>query len=416
MPPLQTDWLAPTMVLLGSAAIGVLLSWATRRSVDANAPSAHAPGLRELVATRDALVDQLRDLQDAGSTHATEQHTAERRSIELQAAAVLRAIEKEARHHALVSSSDPRLLPAKGGVTGFVAGLACAGVVGALLLFVNSTTSQRHTEGRPPAASNTGVPASHPDAASLEALVRANPDDLEARTTLAQTYFVQKNLIGTYEQTEYVLERRPDHPVAMTYAAMVRLAMGAPDDAIRMLDRAIAIAPALLDARVYKAIALASSGRQAEAAQAIRDAQRQLPENGDTLEELLGRIGAQPAPRTAIRSATTGDAGGRISGVIALDPSAARQIRYPAVIFVHVRPAGTSAGAPSAAIRLEVRSFPAAFTLGPEHSMAGGALPSTARVEARLDLDGNATTVERGPRGVLDDVALGSNDLRIVLK
>ena len=108
--------------------------------------------------------------------------------------------------------------------------------------------------------------------------------------------------------------------------------------------------------------------------------------------------------------------GSRISGLIVLDTSVI-DVRLPAVVFVFARPEGTTSGPPVAAARLEATSFPLPFSLGPEHSMAGGELPAKLLVEARIDLDGNATTADhRTPRGARGGVPLGATGVTLVLR
>jgi tetratricopeptide (TPR) repeat protein len=190
--------------------------------------------------------------------------------------------------------------------------------------------------------------------------------------------------------------------------------MGESDEAIGMLERAIALKPDFLDAWAYKAMALARIGRTAEAIQVIHDAEQRFPESRGSLEALLGGIRGEPSPRTVTRTDVAGD---RVSGVIALDPSAASHVRYPAVVFVYLRPEQVTVGPPSAVLRLEVNAFPVAFSLGPENAMIGGRLPRTVRVEARIDPDGNATTREPDARhGSIDRVALGSSSLQILVR
>jgi cytochrome c-type biogenesis protein CcmH len=133
-----------------------------------------------------------------------------------------------------------------------------------------------------------------------------------------------------------------------------------------------------------------------------------------------------PAVRTVDPSATESGfasdpqaqhGGGRVTGVIELDSSAASSVIYPAVVFVYARLENVSVGPPLAALRLQVSSFPVEFSLGPEHAMTGGTLPRKVRIEARIDPDGNVTTREPDARhGFIDRVELGATNLRILLK
>jgi len=107
-----------------------------------------------------------------------------------------------------------------------------------------------------------------------------------------------------------------------------------------------------------------------------------------------------------------------ISGTIELDPSVARSVTLPAIVFVIARGEGLRLhGHPLLAKRLEVRSFPVDFTLGSDDSMMGQVPPSRVSVEARVDRDGDATTREPGaPAAVLDSVTLGTDSVKLVLE
>jgi len=105
-----------------------------------------------------------------------------------------------------------------------------------------------------------------------------------------------------------------------------------------------------------------------------------------------------------------------LSGTIELDPSAASSVSGPVTVFVIARDK-KGKGHPIFAKRLDVASFPAKFTLGPQDSMMGGAPPDTVSVEARIDMDHDAMTKEPGaPSAKIESVAMGSKDLTLTLK
>jgi len=105
-----------------------------------------------------------------------------------------------------------------------------------------------------------------------------------------------------------------------------------------------------------------------------------------------------------------------LSGTIELDSSVAGKVALPAVVFVVARGAEQQSH-PVLAKRLDVRSFPVNFTLGPEDSMMGQAPPNRVSIEARVDLDGDAGTREPGaPVASAGSVSLGTNDVTLVLK
>ena len=105
------------------------------------------------------------------------------------------------------------------------------------------------------------------------------------------------------------------------------------------------------------------------------------------------------------------------SGTLRLDSSVSSKVKTPAVVFLIAREAGKTSGPPVAVRRMEVASFPVAFTLtGANAMMAGTPLPAKVRVEARIDSDGDVTTKTGDPVGSLDGLAVNSKDASIVIK
>jgi hypothetical protein len=91
-------------------------------------------------------------------------------------------------------------------------------------------------------------------------------------------------------------------------------------------------------------------------------------------------------------------------------------VSTPAVVFVIARDE-TKKGHPLLAKRIDVRAFPATFSLGPADLMMGTPPPARIFLEARVDSDGDAATKEPGaPHASLDGVAVGSTNLRLRLE
>jgi hypothetical protein len=105
-----------------------------------------------------------------------------------------------------------------------------------------------------------------------------------------------------------------------------------------------------------------------------------------------------------------------LSGTIELDPSVASSVSGTVTVFVIARDK-KGKGHPILAKRLDVASFPVAFTLGPQDSMMGGAPPANVSLEARIDLDHDAMTKEPGaPSAKIESVDIGSKDVTLTLK
>jgi hypothetical protein len=96
MSPVQTNWLPGILMLLGCGVIGAALALASRRRARVIASTARPLEFRELLATRDSLIDRLQEIEETASRRAPEQLARERYEIEIEAAAILRAIEETA--------------------------------------------------------------------------------------------------------------------------------------------------------------------------------------------------------------------------------------------------------------------------------------------------------------------------------
>ena len=281
-----------------------------------------------------------------------------------------------------------------------------------------------------------------PDARTLElrASLAKNPDDHDTRLELARHLLLQRDLMGVWNETQYVLERQPAHPRALTYQSLVRLAMGQGDVAVAMLKQAIAAAPDLIEAHENLAFVYASLGRTKEAEAAVAETARRSPADAQRLRQALAQLaqsrqqeppaeahadvpppsatGEAPAARAAAPPDAAGS-GGAVFGWIEADAAVVARIRPGTVIFLTVRPAGVSTGPPAAAKRLASSSFPLQFEVGAGDSMMGPGqpLPERVRIDVRADSDGDPMTRPASdPAGFVDDVALGKTGVRIALK
>lgn len=416
----NTDWASALAILAAGLVLGALFVYffARRRAA---APPADLE-LKDLEARRDALVEQLR----------TEIAPDERARLERDAAQVLRAIDgKKARLQpapAPQSAAAP-VNPRKAAMIGFAWGVGSVLFLGGLWYFVTRTAKPREQDNA--AAMQRAVPQ---DAmlAQLEESIRQNPDNLEARITLAQAYLERDNLMGVFEQTQYVLSKAPNHPRGLTYQALVRMAMGQGSEAQQMLLQATKTDPTLIDAWVALAWVHVQNGKTKEAEAAMQEAMRQRPDEKPRLEQVLAEMkqhrqtGAAPAqqgsqlpadhppispPPTAAAPAPAGGQAIRIT--LELDPAAQSK---SGVIYVIARPEGVMAGPPVAVKRVSAAALPVTFDLSSADSMMGQPLPARVRIEARLDSDGDAATKDPSdPAGIQDAVALGST-LKISLK
>jgi len=409
----STDWGSALAILAAGLILGALVLFVVRRRKSAVNPRA------ELEAQRDALVEELRAMGDDVSHD-------ERVSLERETAEVLQALDRlpsAPAKPAAVRRSNPPL-------TGFVWGVAFAAVAGGIVYYGSTFTRERGSAPAEPGAMQAGQPVSA-DIKKLEEAVQRDPNDADQRIALAKAYFTSNDLMASFEQSKAVLEKDPKEPRALTYNAVVRMAMGEIEGARIMLEQATEGDPQLLDAWVALASVRTQAGDTPGASAAINSAIAHHPEEEERLRSVFAEIrkqapaAAQPAKAAAphpaemppdhppipgmadaapAMPATSATAPSKpIHITLSLDPSSPVK---SGIVYVIAR-GGT--GHPLAVRRLEASAFPLSVELGGEDSMMGAPLPDKVRIEARLDTDGDAGTNQPSdPRASLDGVAAGA--------
>ena len=391
----MTDWLSAIGILLSGLVVGFMFVYASMRRKNAVPEDVDR---RDLEAKRDALIAQLREDDLAPD---------ERTRIEREAAEVLRALDQSplpaGGERVPLSAAKGRVRGQSSALAGFLWG---AGSVAALALIGWFVTKNATPKENAPAPMVAAAPQS---LEQLEATVKSNPDDTESRIALAKAYLDRENLMGVFEQTSAVLAKNPNDARAQTYQAIVRMAMGQADQAKTMLNAATKSDPKLVDAWVALAYVRTRESDSAGATAAIEEAIKQRPEEEQRLRAVLaqmqGRAGGAPTEAQAPAS-TPAASGPAIHITVNIDPAA----RHTGVLYVLAREAGATSGPPAAVKRITVTTFPIELDLTAADSMMGQPLPKSARVEARLDADGNVMTRDAGdPVDAKDGVALGSS-------
>jgi tetratricopeptide (TPR) repeat protein len=459
MEPEAVAWGWPVAVLAAGLVVGAFLIWRMRRAAPSK-PAGHVPvELRDLDGRLDVLVHQLRELQDLAATRSPEQLARERYALEIQAAEVWRERERSAPALAPAAAKAATGLAAgepaasQAGLRGFLWGAGSVAAIALLLFYVGRTAKPREeggsvtgnlpsrggpaASGEDPAAADGEGGDDASDEAQVRAALKANPDDLDARLDLAMLHLRKRELMAVWEETQYVLQKQPGHPRALSYQALVRLAMGQGDVAERMLKQALATDPNLFEAYLHLALVETRLGHDRQAQAAIDEASRPLPGAGrgagarppgdprrgrERRARHRGGRSARRGPaagrerRAETPAAPAGDAAAALAGVIELPPALASRVGPSAVVFVTVRESGTTGGPPVAVKRLPA-AFPLRFAIGPGDSMMGQPLPAHARLEARVDSDGDPLTRDaKDPKAQLDGVTAGSSRLRLVLQ
>ena len=443
MNPATVDWQTALAVLVAGLVVGGVLLWRLRRAPAAPAALA-APDLalerRDLEAKRDALLRQLRELDDTAAKRTPEQLARERADLEHAAAVVLRDLDRMGAATPVAPTVVPASVPATTGpaaaapagtMRGFFYGVATATAMAALVFFVSRAANPREEGG---SLTGTAGPLNAPAAAP------ADDADVDARMERARQALGRQEMMGVWTETQAVLERTPGHPRALAYQALVRLAMGQGDVAEAMLKQALATSPDLLEGYLHLAVVYARTGRMGEAERTVRTAMSRFPDEQQGLARLLQELrqigpedqiapgdahaGVAPpdevhaAPDTGMGGDMAGGTPPRLSGVVELDGSArARAGGGGGVVFVTVRAAGVTSGPPIAVKRFSAAALPGAFAIGAADSMMGQELPESVFIEARLDPDGDPMSrAPTDPAARVDNVKLGTSGLRLVLK
>jgi cytochrome c-type biogenesis protein CcmH len=264
----------------------------------------------------------------------------------------------------------------------------------------------------------------------LEAAVQRDPNNLQLRNDLAQAYIERENLMAVFEQTKFVLDRSPNDSRALTFQALVRMAMGERETSVQMLQQATKSDPKNIDSWVALAWAYVQENKIKDAEAMIAEAAKQSPKDAARLQDVFNQMksqaamGAQqqaggalpeghpaidaPAPVSAVPAAG-GDR--KVTVTLEIDPAASSKA---GVVYIMARnPMG---GPPVAVKRMQVAAFPVTFDFGAADSMMGQPLPDKFRLEARLDSDGDAATkLPTDPSAMQADVAPGAT-VKLALK
>jgi cytochrome c-type biogenesis protein CcmH len=454
----QVDWVPAVSVLAAGLLIGGLVLWrVVLRGAPAPPSSAAAAAplaLRDLAGKYEALIGQLRELDGIAAKRTPDQVREERHALEHEAARVLREIDRQAQPGPVSKKKKgqpepvaalppvPAPVPASSALRGFLWGVGSVGAFGVLFFFVSQAAKQRapgeSLTGNTPAGGEAQAQGDDAELAQARALVERKPQDLDARLGLARLLLVRQDMMAVFTETQAALQLSPGNPRALSYQALVRLAMGQAPKAESMLKEALQKDPQLLDAYLHLMLVYVRSGRPAEAEKVLAEAKRRFPERAGTLQDLLTEMRSQGseeaqaadasdphsnvpvgggAPGGSAAPAPAGAGAKKVSGLLELDASLQGQAFSGSIVFVTLREGGFGAGPPLAARRIPAGTFPMPFEIGAADSMTGEPLPDDLLIEARIDSDGDPITrPPSDPYGRADRVPAGSKDVKLVMK
>ena len=442
-----TDWTSALAILAAGVALGALFIFFFSKRRSKTVGDEGDLVRKDLEAKRDALIQQLRDLDEHAGPD-------ERARLESDTAEVLRKLDSQAplsgtraapASEVQAAPAGPSMNPA---VKGFLWGAGSFAALAGLFYFVMQASTPRQENGSVtgdiPVAQQQAPPQQpDPMVMQLEAAVQKDPENLQLRNDLAQAYLERENLMAVFEQTKFVLDKKPEDSRALTYSALVRMAMGDGGEATKMLERASKSDPKNLDSWVALAWVHAQNNRMQDAEAMIAEAVRQAPNEKARLEDVFrqmkqaasqpqqpaatgqvaggelppghppvdGSPASAPAPPPQAMQAAPAASGPAVNVTLELDPSAKSRT---GVLYVIARnPMG---GPPVAVKRMAGVTFPVTFALSSADSMMGQPLPAKFRLEARLDSDGDAATKPAtDPAAMQNDVAPGAT-VKLALK
>lgn len=277
----------PLLVLgLGLLAGGVFALIVGRRAARPKAERRSDLDLRieDLEAQRDELYARLR------GSEGTALSNADREELELAAARVLRDLDelhgsrgpkggRSAPREAAAAGTPPtgsadRPTSFAARHPGLIGALFGGGMVGlvALLIFWAQRDAvpappEQPMASAPPAAAPAGPqgggdfrgqPALPPNVAAqvdeLRARTAADPSDLAARRDLAQILMSHEQFFDAFQEAQQILAQEPDDAIGNYVSGIVRYTMGQPEDALVLLEKALAGDPTLSQASLMRGL------------------------------------------------------------------------------------------------------------------------------------------------------------------
>ena len=143
----------------------------------------------------------------------------------------------------------------------------------------------------------------------LEDWVKRNPDDVAARTVLADTYLTRQDLKQAEAHYDILVQARPGDPALLNNAAWIAHELGSPQ-ALQYARRAHAAAPSAPEIADTLGWILVQSGETAEGVELLRSAAAGAPSNQDVQYHLayaLHATGAKDEAREILEKLVADD-------------------------------------------------------------------------------------------------------------
>jgi len=368
-------WGAPIGVLLIGIFVGLILAYRSRGGTRQDT-------VAEAWAKKDALMDQLRSLKaDQGKLDSKQWNQRWATLLDATARALREAESMEsAPPPAVIESQEESSSPKPPNRK-----VQLAWVLGTLLFFValggilQQSVGVRQEGGTMTGGAIVSGETIETQVKNLEARHNEDPTDIVPLNGLASIALSKGDLGGAMKWIDAARKIDPDDPTVHTHLAILQVSVGADSFAKTELEAALENDPKLSKALLWRGlIELRAENRE----EAVSYLERAL-ENATSREDRY--LATQ-----ALGEARKPPAVPQLKGTISL----ATGVNRPGggILFIMVRRSPDGSGPPVAAVRLDARGIPGAFTVTDRDLMMGGAWPDEVWVEARVDMDGDPLT------------------------
>lgn len=267
--------------------------------------------------------------------------------------------------------------------------------------------------------------------AALQARLAKDDKDVEGWVLLARSYFQMRRVddaLNAYRKATTLVADNPDLWVEYANTLAIAHNRDLSGEPTQMVERALKIDPNNFNALAFAGLAAFQRDDRAVALQYWERLKTLLPpgsEDNKRIDELIARAGGnvvaagQGSAQTPSTQLTAVAPAGAVAihGTVALNSALASQVAAADTLFIYAR-APEGPPMPLAAVRAQATGWPVSFTLDDSSAMvAERALSKFPHVNliARISRTGSPAAQPGDIEGSIDNVALGSKNVRIVL-
>lgn len=267
--------------------------------------------------------------------------------------------------------------------------------------------------------------------AALQARLAQDDTDVEGWVLLARSYFQMRRVddaLNAYRKATTLMADNPDLWVEYANTLAIAHNRDLSGEPTQMVERALKIDPNNFNALAFAGLAAFQRDDRATALQYWERLKALLPpgsEDNKRIDELIARARGDvvAASQGSAQTPSTQPAAGApaetaaIHGTVALNSALASQVAPADTLFIYAR-APEGSPMPLAAVRARATGWPVSFTLDDSSAMvAERALSRFPHVNlvARISRTGSPAAQPGDIEGSIDNVALGSKNVHIVL-